>query len=69
MPILIVILAALLALAAPGVPAAQRGRYKRIDAPGRCNTAALGLNDRGQIVIAAAGTTDGVTCPPQGGDA
>jgi hypothetical protein len=28
--------------------------------------AALGLNDAGQILIAAAGTTDGTTCPPQG---
>jgi uncharacterized membrane protein len=45
----------------------DRGRYKRIDAHGRCDTAAFGLNDRGQIVIAAAGTTDGSTCPPQAG--
>jgi uncharacterized membrane protein len=45
----------------------ERGRYTRIDLPGRCDTAAFGLNDRGQIVIAAAGTTDGTTCPPPGG--
>jgi len=44
------------------------GRYRLIDAPGRCDTAAVSLNDRGQIVIAAAGTTDGTTCPPRGGD-
>jgi hypothetical protein len=45
----------------------DRGRLTRIDAPDRCDTAALGLNDRSQIVIAAPGTTDGSTCPPQGG--
>ena len=45
----------------------DRGRLTRIDAPGRCDTAAFGLNDRDQILIAAPGTTDGSTCPPQGG--
>ena len=45
----------------------DRRRLTRIDAPDRCDTAAFGLNDRGQIVIAAAGTTDGTTCPPPGG--
>jgi hypothetical protein len=44
----------------------ERGRYVRIDVPRRCDTAALSINDRGQILIAAAGTTDGTTCPPQG---
>jgi hypothetical protein len=44
----------------------HRGRYTRIDAAGRCDTAAFGINDRGQILIAAAGTTDGTTCPPPG---
>ena len=43
----------------------DRGRLKRIDAPHRCDTAAFGLNDHNQIVIAAPGTTDGSTCPPQ----
>jgi hypothetical protein len=44
----------------------ERGRYARIDVPNRCDTSAIGLNDRGQILIAAAGTTDGSTCPPKG---
>jgi uncharacterized membrane protein len=42
----------------------ERGKYTRIDVPNRCDTAALDINDRGQILIAAAGTTDGTTCPP-----
>jgi uncharacterized membrane protein len=29
----------------------QRGRYARIDAPGRSDTDAWGINDRGQIVL------------------
>jgi hypothetical protein len=45
----------------------DRGRLTRIDAPELCDTAAFDLNDRGQVVIAGAGTTDGSTCPPQGG--
>ena len=45
----------------------DRGRLKRIDAPDRCDTAAFGLNDSDQILIPATGTTDGSTCPPQGG--
>lgn len=44
----------------------ERGRYTRIDVPKRCDTSAFSINDRGQILIAAAGTTDGTTCPPQG---
>jgi hypothetical protein len=46
----------------------ERGRYTRIEATGRCDTAAYGISDRGRILIAAAGTTDGTTCPPQGGN-
>jgi len=42
----------------------ERGRYTRIDVPRRCDTAVLSINDRGQILIATAGTTDGTTCPP-----
>ncbi len=42
----------------------ERGRYRTIEAPGRCDTAPYGLNDRDQILIAAAGSTDGTTCPP-----
>jgi uncharacterized membrane protein len=42
----------------------DKGRYTRIDVPKRCDTAVLGINDRSQILIAAAGTTDGTTCPP-----
>jgi uncharacterized membrane protein len=45
----------------------DRGRLKPIDVPDRCDTSALGLNDRDQILIPAPGTTDGSTCPPQGG--
>jgi len=40
----------------------EKGRYTRIEAPGRCDTAAGAINDRGQIGIAAAGTTAGSTC-------
>jgi hypothetical protein len=48
----------------------MRGRdVTRIDVPGALVTLPLGINDRSQIGIAAAGTTDGTTCPPQGGDA
>jgi hypothetical protein len=43
----------------------ERWSGRALAGPGRCDTAAIGLNDRGQIVIAAAGTTDGTTCPPQ----
>jgi uncharacterized membrane protein len=46
----------------------ERGRYTRTEAPNRCDTAAYGINDRSQIGIAAAGTTDGSTCPPEGGN-
>lgn len=34
----------------------QRGRWTRIDAPGRMATDAWGSNDRGQIVIPELGT-------------
>jgi hypothetical protein len=34
-----------------------------LDALGRCDTAALSINERGQILIAPTGTTDGSTCP------
>jgi hypothetical protein len=52
--------------AAAGRIERKPGCYTRIEAPGRCDTAAFGINERGQIGIAAAGTTDGSTCPPQG---
>jgi hypothetical protein len=35
---------------------------------GAAVTTQLRNNNRGQIGIAAAGTTHGTTCPPQGGD-
>ena len=48
----------------------EKGVFRPLpDVPGALQTTHLRNNNRGQIVIAAAGTTDGTTCPPQGGPA
>jgi hypothetical protein len=41
-------------------PAAE---FVTLDALGRCDTAAFDIDDRGRILIAPTGTTDGTTCP------
>jgi hypothetical protein len=45
----------------------ENGRFSDLEPPGGVQVAANEINGRGQIGIAAAGTTDGSTCPPQGG--
>jgi hypothetical protein len=42
----------------------EKGRFTKFDVPGATTTAGYEINNR-----AAAGTTDGTTCPPRGGDA
>jgi hypothetical protein len=46
----------------------EDGELTTLDISGSTLTGALGINDRGQIGVAVAGTTDGTSCPPQGGN-
>jgi uncharacterized membrane protein len=45
----------------------DRRQLITIDVPDRCDTAAFDITDRGQILIAPTGTTDGTTCPASDG--